>query len=343
MPPRGKLKGWTNASGAGRRTLVPLTGLVQDFLSFSAADWPLSRKDKTRRPFMTMRALSPDRTTWRKDLYAYKLCPRIVCVFLFVCFQLEFLRDSYYSVAPARHRSLLLLTEDDETRNADGDTLPQGFTPLPPRPLAPIAPVDCSKTAPQKPIQMGFMQAWSDNHRRIRFPVSFSWWERRLKSHQYEARKPVDSNDNVKLIYNLLKDEPGAFVDVGANVGFMANLGLALRRRVFAVEPIQYNVAKICEAYRSPFFELHRKFHMLELYQAVAGRSIKEKAVVVRPANDIGFYDQASLSRYNVQQPRVEEEQAPMLSLDSILFSNEDETTMARERIAMIKIGRPGT
>ena len=144
-------------------------------------------------------------------------------------------------------------------------------------------------------------------------------------------------------MYNLLKDTPGAIVDVGANVGFVVNLGLALKRRVYAIEPIQYNVAKICETFRSSHFDLQRENHLLELYKVVAGRAFKEDRAVTRPADKVGYFEQSSLSRINVQQIEVEEEHVPMVDVDSILlYQNEDECEVAREPIAMIKIDVQG-
>ncbi|CAB9511842.1 Inherit from COG: Methyltransferase [Seminavis robusta] len=218
----------------------------------------------------------------------------------------------------------------------------QGISPLPPDALALVKPVDCFEVPPQKPIHLTPMQAKDQGLRKIAYPVSLGWWDRRLESPQFLAREPVESNANVKLVYNLLRDTPGALVDVGANVGFMTNLGLELRRRVYAVEPIQYNVAKICEAYRSPYFDLHREHQLLQLYQAVAGRSFKQELSVTRPATHIGYFDQTSLSRNNVQHPDVEEEFVPMVSLDSILFTSEDEKATALEPIAMVKIDVQG-
>ena len=229
-------------------------------------------------------------------------------------------------------------------------------------PNHPVSQVDCFAVPSIEPVNMGKMQATtpkaaqsntttaSPQPQPIDFLVSFSWWESRLLSPQYQAKLPVHSNANVNLVYQLLLEEKGAFIDIGANVGFMTNLALSMGRKVYSIEPISYNVAKLCEGdrqrqrQRSPSTSAGE----LILYQAAVGPTCHESVIITRPSDETGYFDQTSLTRGNVNQKNTVQEHIPMVSIDSLFYNRSADGSVAVDRnptvphIALIKIDVQG-
>lgn len=179
----------------------------------------------------------------------------------------------------------------------------------------PIDPVDCSKVASIEPVNVSNMKSY----REIPYQVSFSWWDRRIKNKLF-GKAEMNYNGSVQTVQRLLRDTDGAFIDVGANVGFMTQYGLALKRPTYAIDPISYDIAKICEGYRAnidkgytqeatPFF----------LYHAAAGSEYQQEIAITRPADEVGYFDQSSLSRAAVLQQKVTEERIPLIPIDSLI------------------------
>ncbi|GAX28458.1 hypothetical protein FisN_4Hu351 [Fistulifera solaris] len=179
----------------------------------------------------------------------------------------------------------------------------------------PIDPVDCEAITPREPVNISNMQSYKE----IPYQVSFSWWDRRLKHPQFGTAE-MEYNDSVQTVQRLLRDTEGAFIDVGANAGFMTQYGLALKRPTYAIEPISYNVAKLCEGYRA---NVAKKYALAAtpffLYHAAAGSEYVPEIAITRPADEVGYFDQSSLSRAAVLQQKVTEERIPLITIDSII------------------------
>lgn len=181
--------------------------------------------------------------------------------------------------------------------------------------VGPVTPVDCRTVTPIDPVNLSNMKSFKE----IPYLVSFSWWDRRLKNKVF-GKAEMDYNDSVQTVQRLLRDTEGAFIDVGANVGFMTQYGLALNRPTYAIDPISYDIAKICEGYRAnmdkgyvqeatPFF----------LYHAAAGSEYQEEIAITRPADEVGYFDQSSLSRAAVLHQKVTEERISLVPIDSLI------------------------
>lgn len=185
--------------------------------------------------------------------------------------------------------------------------------------------INCSTIEAVKPVNIALMKANESMTGIPGFPISFGWWESRLNGPNFEVNKPVWANDNVNLIQRLLWRTPGSVVDVGANVGFMTNVALAMNRTVYGIEPVQYNVAKLCEANRLDFYQRHGH---LQLYQAAAGPSFQPILEIARPPYN--YFDRASLTFANVPNQFIAVEKVPMITVDSIVPLN---TTLALVKI----------
>lgn len=185
--------------------------------------------------------------------------------------------------------------------------------------LGPIPSINCNSMNEISPVHISLMESPPGHS----YMVSFSFWDHRIRSPNFnKTDQPVKANTSVKIVQRLLMvQEEGAFIDVGANVGFMTHFGAAVGRATFAIDPITYNVAKICEGYRenvknqlvsttTPFF----------LYHAAAGPEYQSQVNITRPA--AGWFDQTSLSRDAVSHSNVETETIPLVTVDSLIPSS---------------------
>jgi FkbM family methyltransferase len=180
--------------------------------------------------------------------------------------------------------------------------------------------VDCQLIKDIPPVNIGRMSTIPDA--RLQYLVSFSWWDIRLRKGNFKRGKAVKSNPSVIMIQRLLLEsrEKGAFIDVGANVGFMANYATCLLdKRVYAIDPISYNIAKLCEGYRANILEGFARNDSLYLYHAAAGPEELPLINITRPSNQAGFFDRSSLSRVNILSREVVQESIPMITIDSII------------------------
>jgi FkbM family methyltransferase len=194
-----------------------------------------------------------------------------------------------------------------------------------------IQQVDCNTLDPILPVNIGRMK--SNYPTDAPYLVSFSWWDGRIRVPHFGdwTTKEVRANPSVHAIQTLLYDKTrsnAAFIDVGANVGFMTHFALSLGRHVYAIDPISYDIAKICEGYRANMkngwvatttkSSSSDKNNLLHLYHAVAGEQVLARVNITRPSDDVGFFDQASLSHNAVFQKKTVTEHIPMLTIDSI-------------------------
>jgi FkbM family methyltransferase len=189
--------------------------------------------------------------------------------------------------------------------------------------------VNCTSIKDIQPINIFRMEHAKTKQQ---YKVSLSWWDIRISSKRNRKDVVVRSNSPIRKLQDLLIQYPGAFVDVGANVGFIANYGTVLNRTVYAIDPISYNIAKICEGYRENVRVGWAIPGSLRLYHAAAGPSFQPIINISRPSDDVGFFDQASLSREAVFQKKVTTETIPMLPVDDLVS----------EKIGVLKIDVQG-
>lgn len=188
-----------------------------------------------------------------------------------------------------------------------------------PHPAA-IKQVDFQSVDPIDPIYIGQLNS-SD----VPYLVSFPWWDSRVRKVNYLKKKPIWAHPTVMSVQQLINDTEvdDAFIDVGANVGFMALYALNRKNPVFAIEPISWNIAKICEGIDANVKRgwatpdaARDKFH---LYHAAAGPSAKSWIDVTRPSDAVGHFDAASISKEALGQDDVVTERIPLITVDSII------------------------
>jgi len=193
--------------------------------------------------------------------------------------------------------------------------------------------IDCASIPSIEPVNIARMRSLNG----VPYAVSFSWWDHRITAEGFaeDNDRIASSNDSVDQIQILLSGNGieaagGAFVDVGANVGFMTNFALAMNRTVFAIDPISYDIAKLCEGYRENVrrgyyitptslekdFYPHQRYF---LYHAAAGPSLVANTTITRPSDEIGKFDQSSLSEGAVFHDDLVEEFIPLITVDSIV------------------------
>ena len=162
-------------------------------------------------------------------------------------------------------------------------------------------------------MNIGFMQSQKP------YLVSFSWWDTGRHA-EIENGQQAHGNDSIRLIQKLLAETPSgsAFVDVGANVGFMTFSGAVQGHPTFAIDPISYNVAKLCEGKMANVDSGAFQEDMVHVIHAAAGAENKPQILMTRPADDVGFFDQSSLARTAVHQQKVTTETIPMVTIDSV-------------------------
>ena len=203
-----------------------------------------------------------------------------------------------------------------------------------------ISPVNCSEISTIDPVNIGWLKSNTPTTSSTaktkpesnRYLVSFSWWDVRLTRPNFKAGRPLVVNPVIYKLQDLLSRlEPGSvFVDVGTNVGFITNYALTLSpniSHVISIEPISYNVAKLCEALRGmeernvPI--IPQKY---DLYHAAAGPNYKESVSIIRPSDKAGYFDRASLTKEAVNGGKdVVEEKIPLITIDSLLLQQEQQ------------------
>jgi FkbM family methyltransferase len=187
--------------------------------------------------------------------------------------------------------------------------------------------VDCSRVEDISPVHIRRMRSIVEPP----YPVSLAWWDKRLK--ETKEGQEVRANGSVKYIQKLLKEMPpdSVFIDIGANVGFMTMYAISQKRQVIAVEPIGYNIAKLCEGLRAHQPFLHS---FMKLYHAAAGPSYVPNVNITRPSDKVGQFDQSSLSREAVLKGDVVTEHIPLVAVDSLVTSSQN--------VAVVKIDVQG-
>ena len=152
--------------------------------------------------------------------------------------------------------------------------------------------IDCALVKSIEPMNLGRMVHKEDDKDNSTttfqeevpsYFVSYAWFDKRAKF--LHRNRTVHAPSDVVKIHNLLRNtsEGSALVDIGANVGFMTHFAPSLQRPVFAVEPLEYDIAKICEAQRANQDDGLSQPDLFHLYRAVAGPQAQAEILITRP------------------------------------------------------------
>ena len=196
--------------------------------------------------------------------------------------------------------------------------------PLPSHPKA----VRCNDIKMNAPMRITGMQSIG-----AKYMVSYSWWGHRgaiikhggHKRNYKEMQEPT-GNDSIMHVQQLInKSPPGsAFLDVGANVGFMTFYAPATGRPVYAFDPIKYDIQKICEGLLGNIWSEKFSWDMakrVNIFHAAVGPENKDVVKMTRPSDAVGYFDQSSLSSSAVSMSASQTvtENVPMVRLDDII------------------------
>lgn len=180
--------------------------------------------------------------------------------------------------------------------------------------------LDVTSVPSIKPVFIGQL-----NSTDVPYLVSFPWWDSRTRKPNYVNKRPIWANPTVMELQRIIADTgpDDIYVDVGANVGYMSNYAINSKRPVYAIEPIRWNIAKIAEGINANLERgwadpsvVRNRFH---LYHAAAGSEAKPVIDIIRPADHLGRFDAASLSREALSQEEVVTEHIPMITVDSLI------------------------
>ncbi|KAL9183010.1 hypothetical protein ACHAXT_004797 [Thalassiosira profunda] len=153
--------------------------------------------------------------------------------------------------------------------------------------------LDCQNIEPIEPVFVGQLNS-SDTP----YFVSFPWWDSRINKTNFKARKPIWTHQTVRDVQAIINASSinDVFIDIGANVGFMSLYAFNRGSPVIAVEPISWNIAKICEG---------------------VAANIKRGWAV--DAHNLRHFDAAPLSREALSQKDLVTECIPLVTVDSLV------------------------
>ena len=192
--------------------------------------------------------------------------------------------------------------------------------------------VRCNSVKINTPMRVTGMQSIGK-----KYMVSYSWWGHRGSIKKYgtnaartykQMQQPI-GNDSIRNVQELInKSPPGsAFLDIGANVGFMTFYAPVTGRPVYAFDPIQYDISKLCEGLLGNIWSETFSWEMakeVNIFHAAVGPENKDNVKITRPSDEIGYFDQASLSASAVNKPASQKvtENVPMMRMDDIVPDN---------------------
>lgn len=163
------------------------------------------------------------------------------------------------------------------------------------------------------------------NSTHVDYLVSFPWWDSRINKTNFRRGTKIWAHPTVRMVQDMIANTGpnDAFIDIGANVGFMTHYAVNSKRPVYAVEPISWNIAKLCEGARANINRgwvdasiVRENFH---LFHAAAGPEFKSVVEITRPSDELGKFDAASLSRDAIAQKDVVTERIPMITVDLLI------------------------
>ena len=137
--------------------------------------------------------------------------------------------------------------------------------------------------------------------------------------------KHIFDENNGGLYHQILAIEPGEiFIDVGANIGQMAIVGLVSGVTTFAFDPLEYDMMKICSGVNETVTRRHTETtENLHLFRALVGNESQTNVSITRPGDDFGKFEQASLFANTIGVARKPKsyvkEYVPMITLDEVI------------------------
>jgi FkbM family methyltransferase len=196
-----------------------------------------------------------------------------------------------------------------------------------PTPTHPKA-VNCNDIKMNTPMRITGMESIGK-----KYMVSYSWWGHRgsiktwqNKKRSYQEMQQPTGNDSIRNVQKLINESPpgSAFLDIGANVGFMSFYAPVTGRPVYAFDPIQYDISKLCEGLLGNVYYKTFSWNMaknVNIFHAAAGPEFKANVKIVRPNDDVGYFDQAALSAAAVKMAANQKvtENVPMMKIDDVI------------------------
>jgi FkbM family methyltransferase len=163
---------------------------------------------------------------------------------------------------------------------------------------------------------------WFHNFSDFAAVVDRPWWSGRHAEYHVNAEE-VNAPGFFQILLNSSRDE--IFVDVGANVGQMALVGMVANFSTWAFDPLEYDIMKICEGVHQNVergFIAPTQSQRLHLFQLLVGNETLDAVNISRPNANFGKFEQASLAATTigvVNKPKLEIETVPMVKLDDII------------------------
>ncbi len=119
-------------------------------------------------------------------------------------------------------------------------------------------------------------------------------------------------------------DPDEIFIDVGANIGQMAIVGLVSGVKTFAFDPLEYDMMKICSGVNETVKRGHAQTtENLHLFRALVGNVSQTNVSITRPDDAFGKFEQASLFANTIGVARKPQsyvkEYVPMTTLDEVI------------------------
>jgi len=140
--------------------------------------------------------------------------------------------------------------------------------------------------------------------------------------------KQVFDENNGGLYHQILDvDQDEIFIDVGANIGQMAMVGLVSEVTTFAFDPLEYDIMKICSGVKETVKRGHTQtIENLYLFRALVGNESQSNVSITRPDDAFGKFEQASLFSNTIGVARKPKsyvkEYVPMIKLDEVIPPN---------------------
>eukprot|EP00984_Skeletonema_dohrnii_P020448 scaffold9977_cov72-Skeletonema_dohrnii-CCMP3373.AAC.1 len=142
-----------------------------------------------------------------------------------------------------------------------------------------------------------------------------------------DGKKVFDENNGglYHQILDVYQDE--IFIDVGANIGQMAMVGLVSEVTTFAFDPLEYDIMKICSGVKETLKRGHAQtIENLYLFRALVGNESQSNVSITRPDDAFGKFEQASLFSNTIGVARKPKsyvkEYVPMIKLDEVIPPN---------------------
>lgn len=138
-------------------------------------------------------------------------------------------------------------------------------------------------------------------------------------------QEKIFDESNGGLYHQILEIDPNEiFIDVGANIGQMAMVGLVSGVTTLAFDPLEYDMMKICSGVNETMKRGHTQTtENLHLFRALVGNESQTNVSITRPDDAFGKFEQASLFANTIGVARKPKsyvkEYVPMITLDEVI------------------------